>query len=379
MQVNAIVDNVGVKAAFSAGNYAYLQIPTNSLRGFFDALFPSLAKNATADVARGFGHRWVAGHDLLIDVPKTIVKGGTAEGAKQAGHILLTDFPTKAGIPIPGLSSSGLGRFLTESCKIPKGYLCLNIMDTAVGILAMTEGTFDLFNVIAANLRMSPKLFIDTFVEGSAEIIAGAYCENPLLLIAGAEQVAAGAISTFHTITHPLWYVNPLSFFSGCLSGGITSLVISKLVLKKNNTECLKDATQSCVLGALFSISTCFGIGGIIALIGCGLGKFMADKDNKSQRLYLKISENELIRLQAFSRSLIDNEDTARWWFFEKFSASSTSELLPASYKEIRISDLLLPESQKKTFCELLGFSVDYCAISTISLPKEYLSPGNLL
>ena len=353
MNISSAIDNVGVKAAVSAGNYAYLQIPTNSLRGFFDALFPSLAKNATADIARGFGHRWTAGHDLLIDIPKTVSKYGVNEGAKQTGHILLTDFPTKAGIPIPGLSSSGLGIFLTETCKIPSGYLCLNVMDTAVGIFAMTEGAFDLFNVISQNLRMSPELFFDTFVEGAAEIAAGVHCENPLLLIAGAEQIAGGIYSCLYTITHPVWYVNPLNFFSGCLSAGILTLLISKFLLKKDNTASLVDAAKSCFIGGLLSISVHFWLGGIIALFGCGLGKLMAERDNKSQLRHFRISRNELIRLQTFSRSLVPDAATAKWWFLNLPS----DELRLPDYSDVKFSDLLLPSSDKATFVKLLGAS----------------------
>ncbi len=355
MSVESVVDNVGVKAAVSAGNYAYLQIPANSLRGFFDSMFPAVAKNATADVARGFGHRWVAGHDLLVDVPKTIGRQGLRPGVEQASHILLTDFPTKAGIPIPGLSYSGLGKFLTETCKIPKGYLCINAVDGVVGIFAMTEGTFDLFNVIAGQLRMSPELFLDTFVEGTVDIVAGVYCENPLLLIAGAEQISAGVISSFYTVTHPLWYVNPVDFFGGCLPCGILTFIISKYLIKKDNVSCLMDAGQSCALGALFSISTCFGLGGIIALLCCGMGKILADKDNKDQHMYFKINENELIRFQAFSRLLTKNTDWGKSWFTEILSTSSHNCSVPIGFKEMSISDFLLPDMYKHTFCELLG------------------------
>ena len=88
------MNDMGIKAAASVGNLAYLQIPADSMRRFFDGLFPMLAKNKTADVVSGFGHRWRAGHDLLVDVPRTMAKSGVQEASKQAGHILPTDFPT---------------------------------------------------------------------------------------------------------------------------------------------------------------------------------------------------------------------------------------------------------------------------------------------
>lgn len=341
MSIENALDSIGIKTAISTGNYAYLLVPANSLRGFFDNLFPVFAKNTTADVARGFGHRWVAGHDLLIDVPKTMSKQGIREATNHAGHILLTDFPTKAGIPIPGLSSSGLGNFLVETCKIPRGYLCLNVMDATVGIFAMTEGTFDLFNVIAGQLRMSPRLFFDTFVEGAAEIAFGMSCENPLLLIAGIEQVSAGIVSTFYTITHPLWYINPLDFFSGCLSAGLLSFIISKFVLKKDTLSASKDAAKSCVVGGLFSISISFGFGGVLALMGCGLGKLMAERDNKDQRLYFVISEEEIKRLKNSFNQLF-GPDFQEGWFFEEYNNEDFCHSYLPEFAEVSLSSLIL-------------------------------------
>ena len=362
MTVEAMVDKIGVKAAVSAGNFAYLQIPTDSLRGFFDNLFPVLAKNPLADSASGFGHRFVAGHDLFIDVPRTLSTHGTGEAAKQAGHILLTDFPTKAGIPIPGLSNSGLGEFLTQTCHIPRGYLCLNVMDSAVGIFAMTEGTFDLFNVISGQLRMSPAVFFDTFVEGAAEIAAGVYCENPLLLIAGAENLAAGVISIFHTVTHPLWFVNPLDFFSGVFFGGISSFVISKFILKKDMKSSLADAGKSCVIGGLFAISTGFGVAGIVALLACGVGKMMAERDNKERRAWFAISEDELIMLRLCTSALL-GEDYNRCWFFE-----NTDKYLENKEK---FSDYF-SECDEKSFVEMILPEQSAPAMTT-ELPRGYL------
>lgn len=371
MNIQSAINSEAVKAAFSIGNYAYIRIPTDCLRDFFDSLFPVLAKNTNADIASGFMHRWTAGHDLLIDIPKTVMNQGVSEGVKQTGHILLTDFPTKAGIPIPGLSSSGLGNFLVETCKIPKGYLCLNIMDTAVGIFAMTEGTFDIFNVISGQLRMSPQLFLDTFIEGTAEIVGGVYCENPLLLIAGAENLAAGLISTFHTITKPLWYISPVDFFSSCLSGGLLTLILSKFVLRKNSKDAIKDAIKSCVISGLFSASISFGIGGIAAMLCCGLGKLMAEKDNKELAGCFSINEDELIMLQINTKFLL--KDINRNWFFcERFDkynnipsltglkTISFCELLGGQKKFSRIP-ILLGENNFESHLQLLMKDIHNC------------------
>ena len=101
--------------------------------------FAKFANCPDADFLKGYGHRWEGGHDILVDVPKTLVKDGwlrphPIDAFQQVGHIVLTDLPTKAGIPIPGLSgSSSLGEWLVEA-GIPKGYLSIHWADGAFGL-----------------------------------------------------------------------------------------------------------------------------------------------------------------------------------------------------------------------------------------------------
>ena len=299
------IDSIPVKAAVCGADYAYRQIPADSLRQFFDNMFSYLSKNSIADSATGYMHRWKAGHDLLLDVPGTIADKGLAEGMKQGGHILLTDFPTKDGMPIPGLSKSGLGTFLTETLGVPREYLCLNAMDAAVGVVAMSEGTLDIVNVVSNQLRMTPGLFFDTFVEGGAEIGLGVCCKNPLLIAAGAENVGAGMVATFNTVTRPVWYVSPVDFLSGSLSGAVLALLFSKFVLKKDTPASVKSALQSAGVGGLFALSPCFGIGGLVALLCFGIGKAMAQRNEKDARGRFAVSKEELARIEADIKTLL--------------------------------------------------------------------------
>lgn len=59
---------VCIKSAAGGTQCAYMHIPADVLRNTVDGLFPSLAKNAVADAVSGFGHRWVHGHDLIMDI-----------------------------------------------------------------------------------------------------------------------------------------------------------------------------------------------------------------------------------------------------------------------------------------------------------------------
>lgn len=122
----------------SPGQLIYMHIPAKELRNFADSMFPDLAKNSIADCARGMGHRYRAGHDIFLDVPSTLLNDGPEAAIKHLGHIIATDFPTKAGIPIPGFSQSGLGHLL-EHWGIPKAWMSLNISDAGLGFLAIAD------------------------------------------------------------------------------------------------------------------------------------------------------------------------------------------------------------------------------------------------
>lgn len=317
MSFSNVVNDPIAKAIVSGGNFAYLKIPTAELRGFFDSSFSALAKNHFADCASGCLHRFNTGHDILIDIPKTLVGHGPVEASKQLGHILVTDFPTKAGIPIPGLSESGLGRWLTDSVGIPKPYLCINAMDAAVGIFACTEGTLDLVNVCANNVRMSPGLFLDTFVEGAAELGGGYVTKNPLLLASGFENLCAGMYSTCYTITHPVWYTGFWNVVGGGVTGAMTSYLISKFILKKDDVTSVKNAVKSFSISSLFAVSSSFGIAGIIGMVAAGVGDFLARRDNDKREVFYRITKERYLGfIECVNRC---SPDLAKWILeFEK-------------------------------------------------------------
>jgi hypothetical protein len=255
----------------------YMQIPANELRLFTDGIFPALAVNPIADSAKGFGHRYVAGHDLFLDVPKTLTSHGPCEGLRHAGHIMLTDFPTKAGIPFPLLSHSGLGQFL-EQAGIHKGWLQISLFDSGVGVLAIAEGSADLAQAIHGTLDMNWGTFFDTFVEGAIEVGLAIATKNPLLLIGGVENILAGVVATWNEITV---YINPLDFFG---STGVSALVgfgLAYGLADENLSDAGVDAIRSGAIGALFSISPAFGFGALAGFsvyrLGCGLAEIHND------------------------------------------------------------------------------------------------------
>ena len=267
---------------------AYMHIPTNELRAFADGLFPNLAHNPVADVAKGFNHRYMAGHDLLLDVPGTFAKEGMIGGLKHAGHIVLTDFVTKAGIPIPGFSHSGLGHFL-EQANIHKGWLQVNLCETGVGIIAISEGSSDLVQAIHGTLLMSGATFFDTFGEGGIEIGLALVTKNPILLLGGIENVAAGVASVWHTVSI---YVDPLVFFGSAGTSALIGFAFSYGLVGKSLSHAALDSIRSGTIGALFTLSPAFGFGALAGFVSYGLGRKLATIHNLQLQSLLTIDDN---------------------------------------------------------------------------------------
>lgn len=265
------------------GQMAYVHIPATELRNFVDGLVPSLAKNQIADCATGYGHRYMAGHDLLLNVPATFGSHGANAGIKHAGHILLTDFPTKAGIPVPGFSHSGLGHLL-EQAGIARGWLQISLFDAGVGVFACADGATNLIHALQGSLLMDFGTACQTFGIGGVEIGFAMASQNPLLLAGGVQNVLAGLVSAWQTVSV---YVDPLEFLG---AGGMSALLgfaVANGLVGENLSDATFTAVRSGTIGALFTVSSAFGFGALAGFVACQLGRALAQAHNRaaSERL----------------------------------------------------------------------------------------------
>ena len=275
-----MIDHLPLKISVLSGNVAYGFIPVETLRHNVDKLFPYLSKCEIADSASGYLHRWREGHDLLVDIPSTLADKGFGEATHHAGHILFTDFPTKAGIPIPGFSQSGLGGMLKD-LGISPGWMNVSLFDTGIGFFCVAEGCGDLYSAIAGNLEMSFETFVDTFGEGALEIALAVSAQNPILLAGGIGNIIAGLVSAWKTYTY---YVDPVDFFGGAaggaIVGGLLTLLFSKEpTLQGKMLQSLKNASKSAALGGLFTVKSFFGYGALLGMLAYQLGNMAAKKD----------------------------------------------------------------------------------------------------
>lgn len=319
-------------ASVVAGQMAYLQIPADALRSCMDKLGGSLATLPYADSASGMWHRWRAGHDLLVDIP-TSFADPSKSGWHHLGHVLVTDFPTISGIPIPGMSAAGLGDWLVNACGIKAGWLCLNVVDAGVGICAMSESYFDLFAALSGEMSLNAWTFLDTFGEGAAEVWLGMQTMNPLLLAGGGLDLSAGCAMVVNELVKlESWKENMLEVLGGSLTGALVGIGISAWLYRKRPPEELArhmscNGFRMALMGGLGAISPWLSLGAAVAFIcykiGAGMGKAEQDRvtpemvqvalstfrknpefaklwDEEQERLERMLSEGAVLPLEEF-------------------------------------------------------------------------------
>lgn len=262
--------------SYASGRFAYVNIPTEALRHFCDHLLgEKIAELNYADFIQGKYHRWKGGHDLLIDIPGSFADSDKS-GVKHLLHVLGTDFPTKDGIPIPGLSAGGLGSFLADTCGIPKGWMCLNLFDADIGILSISESSSDLLAAFSGEMTLNTWTFFDTFGEGTFELILGAYTQNPLLCIASAEDYMAGVKLLVDRVSDGIVSLQDVAI--GSLTGAVVASLLTVLFEKhKPSDELAKDLVcnvfRASIIGALSAVHPMFAIGASLGMLGYRLPK----------------------------------------------------------------------------------------------------------
>lgn len=177
------------------------------LRDHVDSALPYFSKNRLVDISAGRFHRWaVPGHDPL-DVLQQLIKNPVGRGAKDFGHVFITDFFTKDGIPFPGLSKAYLGETVARALrnigvKSPAAWMNANAFDSFFGIAQIAKGGHNISIALQAELpEFTWQTAWDTFGEGTLSLGFALTTRNPLLLVAGVEQYLAGAIHLYRDLT----------------------------------------------------------------------------------------------------------------------------------------------------------------------------------
>ena len=340
----------------SPGQMVYMHIPASELRNFADSLLPGLAKNPIADCASGMGHRYRAGHDLLLDVPSTFANHGPGEALKHFGHIIATDFPTKAGIPIPGFSHSGLGHAL-EQWGIPKAWMSLNISDAGFGFLAIADGHTTLLAAIQGQLSMDFGTALQTFGAGALELkLAMIATTNPVLMTAaGMQNILAGLVATWNTFSV---YVDPMDLFGAAGMSALLGFGMAHGLVGENVSDATSDAIRSGTIGALYSVSTAFGYGALAGFVVCRLARALAKHHNTQSQDRLSV-DSQAYRLLVETLCSGSTE-------FKGVLAATAPRWLPANRQVLADAPRTLPSSIKS-----LSTSVRTLNADSVALPDQ--------
>jgi hypothetical protein len=155
-----------------------------------------------ADLAKldgWYNHRWKhPGHDP-IDITKSIITDPMGRGQLDAGHFV-TDFFTKAGMPLPGMSKEYLGGSIVNTLESigvekPIKWLNMNGFDHFFGWSSLIESGDDTSIALSDEaVDFTWETAFDTFGEGTLEIYFGLQTTNIIMLTSGINEYAAGSI-----------------------------------------------------------------------------------------------------------------------------------------------------------------------------------------
>lgn len=347
------------------GQAVYMKLDDDVVRNFFDKTFAKFAVNKDADFISGYGHRWKGGHDLAVDVPHTLIDHGPLRALNQAVHIALSDFPTKAGIPIPGMSgSSSLGQWLVD-IGIPKGYLSIHWADGTFGLLAISEGSTDIIQAIHGTLSMNALTFYDTFAEGGAEIALAFALKaawglgkfNPAFtIVGGVENILAGVISAYQTASV---YVDPLVFFGSAGTSALIGFGLAYCVAAESLSESSVNGIRGGAVGAFYSLSPAFGYGALAGFVAYKLGRKLAEVHNVSTRVLIAVDEsayeqllNELCKGNIHLKVFLERAelhmtlvDTSATLTTESMLLNSSAPILSDQFQQLNPNALTFSEN----------------------------------
>lgn len=162
-------------------------------------------KNPYMDAVSGKWHRWKHGHDPL-DIFGQMIQDPMGRGKLDFGHFL-TDFLTKDGMPLPGLSKNYLGSGIVNTLENlgverPIKWLNMNGFDHLFGGISLTESSHDLYQATLSpeDINFTWETALDTFGEGTLEIAFGLQTANLSFIASGVTEYISGSIILYKDI-----------------------------------------------------------------------------------------------------------------------------------------------------------------------------------
>jgi hypothetical protein len=273
-------------------------IPAVQLRHTVEALFPQFAQDSGADCVCGRLHRWKWGHDLFVDLPRTAAHDGFSDAVHQLGHIVLTDLPTKTGVPIPGFSEQGLGHLLAEA-GVNKAWLSLNLWDLGAGAVCALDGSRDLMTALSGSMAMNSHTMCAIVVKMSTEAALAWWTHNPILLLSFGEEAVAACVSAWKTFCP---YVSPEHILAAVIPSlfvatAVTWFVYREAEATKRWNAVTANGIRSAFVSGCFAAKAATGMGALVGVGAVAAGCFMARQHaRQSSTMYAYSAGAESLR-----------------------------------------------------------------------------------
>jgi|GEM_PF-3006268 len=154
---------------------------------------------------------------------------------------LATDVVTKNGLPIlPEETIRGLANLLGITPTKIMPWVSFNILDIGASFAAISHTSSNVISVIGGSAKWNLEYGINTFGAGAAKIASGYCMKNPIVIGAGAVDIACGTTTAYNYYTQPFICGVPVSEIlnHAALGASFGSIIaLAEVFLKRKTTQ----------------------------------------------------------------------------------------------------------------------------------------------
>lgn len=147
-------------------------------------------------------HRAMHGHHFITDFFRTLSDKNLSciDFVRHLG----TDIVTKNGLPLlPASTIQSISDVLGVSVSKIAPWVSMNILDCFSSVLAVGHAGSNVVDIIAGSAQWGSGYALNTFGIGALELASGYYTCNPILIAAGASDIACGTITACEYYSQP--------------------------------------------------------------------------------------------------------------------------------------------------------------------------------
>ena len=233
-------------------------------------------------------HR-IAGHNFLTDAIRTIPEKDLS--FLDFHKHLATDVVTRAGLPVlPESVIRGLADALGVSASKIMPWVSFNILDLAASGVSVWHAGSNVISLVHGVAHWGVPYALDTLGVGGIEMASGFALQNPILIGAGAVDIACGTVTAYKYYTQPFLFGVPVTELLGhaALGAGLAGLVgCLEVFLKRHslsNGDKMRILSERIGTGGVLSAMSVIGaplsITAALGITGFKLAKSASEQSN---------------------------------------------------------------------------------------------------